>query len=136
MCQDPFYNFYGKHTFAMYEGGSLRLSLAQVVGRKTIWLAPPSLNASMYPFTSTQDTSQPHNPAANNTNPSMSNTSQVDVFQSCDQDDASAFPLFRQEAVAHAMSAVLEPGDLLFIPAGWWHAMRSEETSFSVSMWF
>ncbi|KAJ7063462.1 hypothetical protein C8F01DRAFT_1209770 [Mycena amicta] len=30
----------------------------------------------------------------------------------------------------------LGPGDVLYIPAGWWHAMRAESRSFSVSMWF
>lgn len=66
----------------------------------------------------------------------MSNTSQVDVFRSPEKDSSDQYPLFHQEVVPQAMYAVLEPGDLLFIPVGWWHAMRSEETSFSVSMWF
>lgn len=80
----------------------------------------------------------PHNPAANTANPSMSNTSQVDVFRPrTDHEHApDAWPLFWQDVVPHATSVTLEPGDLLFFPPGWWHAMRSEETSFSVSMWF
>lgn len=66
----------------------------------------------------------------------MSNTSQVDVFKPLDQTVEDSFPLFVREVVPSAMCAVLQPGDMLYIPAGWWHAMRSEETSFSVSMWF
>ncbi|KAI0693005.1 Clavaminate synthase-like protein [Cerioporus squamosus] len=126
---DPFYNFYG-----------------QVVGRKTVWLAPPEASLHMYPYPSHSSTTssegsadQPRNPAVNNESPSMSNTSQVDVFISAPGDiDASksAYPDFWSHAVPSAMSVTLEPGDLLFFPPGWWHAMRSEETSFSVSMWF
>lgn len=62
----------------------------------------------------------------------MSNTSRVDVFA---PDDAK-YPLFAERVIPSAMCATLEPGDLLYFPPGWWHAMRSEETSFSVSMWF
>ncbi|KAF9234029.1 hypothetical protein BU15DRAFT_90132 [Melanogaster broomeanus] len=94
---DPFFNCY-----------------VQVVGRKTVWLAPPNVAASMYPHDSSpDDTDRSHNPAANNTNPLLSNTSRVD-----------------------ALCVILNPGDLLFFPPGWWHAMRSEDVSFSVSMWF
>ena len=46
------------------------------------------------------------------------------------------YPDFWKDVPPRAMSVTLEPGDLLFFPPGWWHAMRSEETSFSVSMWF
>lgn len=75
------------------------------------------------------------NTAANTINPSMSNTSQVDVFSSIEQ-SLDAHPQFWEKVVPHAVSATLEPGDLLFFPPEWWHAMRSEEKSFSVSMWF
>ena len=107
--------------------------LAQVVGRKTVWLAPPSVSTSMHPYppANVTDKSHTHNPAANTTNPSMSNTSQINVF-----DPSEDHPEFETSVVPKAMNALLEPGDLLFIPPGWWHAMRSEETSFSVSMWF
>jgi len=115
---DPFFNLF-----------------TQVVGRKTVWLAPPSVTSAMYPYPAAEAAT--HNPAANNINPSMSNTSKVDVF--CSHGGTSGeidYPLFDQNCVPRAMCAVLEPGDLLFFPPGWWHAMRSEETSFSVSMWF
>lgn len=31
---------------------------------------------------------------------------------------------------------VLEPGQMLFIPPGWWHYVRSTTVSFSVSFWW
>ncbi|KAI1784053.1 Clavaminate synthase-like protein [Ganoderma leucocontextum] len=127
---DPFFNFYG-----------------QVVGRKTIWLAPPEVSRHMYPYPShgnaasgqAESSEQPRNPAANTENPSMSNTSRVDVLVSSPEDasnGSSEFPDFWENVVPEAMCVTLEPGDLLFFPPGWWHALRSEETSFSVSMWF
>lgn len=65
----------------------------------------------------------------------MSNTSRVDVF-AMEETLWDGFPLFMEEVAPNAMCSTLEAGDLLFFPPGWWHAMRSEETSFSVSMWF
>ncbi|EKM55939.1 uncharacterized protein PHACADRAFT_144885 [Phanerochaete carnosa HHB-10118-sp] len=115
---DPFFNLY-----------------AQVVGRKTVWLAPPEAAPHMRAYAPAPDapSTQPHNPAANTTEPLLSNTSSLDVFVP----DADALPVaFKEHVVPRAMCATLEPGDLLFFPPGWWHAMRSEETSFSVSMWF
>ena len=90
----------------------------------------------MYPYPPPDEApnDRPHNPASNTTDPCMSNTSRVDVFG--DREKQSDMPMFWEEAVPRAMSVTLEPGDLLFFPPGWWHAMRSETTSFSVSMWF
>ncbi|KAJ3522318.1 hypothetical protein NMY22_g11943 [Coprinellus aureogranulatus] len=96
---DPYHNLY-----------------VQVVGHKTVWLAPPaeSIAATMTP----KELS------------TLQNTSRREVFgASADSDLVST-------VVPHAMSATLNPGDLLFFPKGWWHAMRSESTSFSVSFWF
>ncbi|TDL27616.1 Clavaminate synthase-like protein [Rickenella mellea] len=120
---DPFFNFY-----------------AQVVGRKTVWLAPPYISAFMSAYTgSTSDTlAHPHNPAMNQTDGAMSNTSRIDVFadHTSSSNASEDIAAFRREVIPQAMRVTLEPGDLLFFPPGWWHAMRSEDTSFSVSMWF
>ena len=98
----------------------------QVVGRKTVWLAPPQLSSALY-------TVSQRNPSTNKEVPQLSNTSQVDVFA---VDPSDEFPQFWKEVVPEAMTATLEPGDLLFFPPGWWHAFRSEDVSFSVSMWW
>ncbi|KAF8894500.1 hypothetical protein BD779DRAFT_1501450 [Infundibulicybe gibba] len=97
---DPYHNFY-----------------AQIVGRKTVWLAPPTTSSSMYPLDA-----------------ALKNTSMVDVFSSSATE--TDYPEFVKNAVPQAFSYTLDPGDLLFFPAGWWHAMKAEETSISVSMWF
>lgn len=111
------------------------VSAVQAVGRKTVWLAPPNATG-LYPYPS--KSGNEHNPASNTTEPSMSNTSQVDVFITDAelQRSREIFPAFWEDTVANAMSVTLDPGDLLFFPPGWWHAMRSAELSFSVSAWF
>ncbi|KAF9456456.1 hypothetical protein BDZ94DRAFT_1275560 [Collybia nuda] len=101
-------------------------TFVQVVGCKTVWLAPPEFKEYMYPYPMSTHS------GPTSINPSMLNTSRVDVFSS----ENSKFPNFQDQVVPKAQGASLNPGDLLFIPPGWWHAMRSETTSFSVSMWF
>jgi ribosomal protein L16 Arg81 hydroxylase len=59
----------------------------------------------------------------------MGNTSRLDVFST---DNNEEYP----NLIPSSMTATLGPGDMLFFPPGWWHAMRSESTSFSISMWF
>ena len=110
------------------------------MGRKTVWLAPPECTPYMYAYPPATNGSgeaklpeQPKNPAQNTTSPSMSNTSQIDVFSEVSEDK---YPSFAKRVVPEAMCVTLEAGDLLFFPPAWWHALRSEETSFSVSMWF
>ena len=146
--QDPFFNFYGTLPRSDAPSPLSHIRTGQIVGRKTVWLAPPSASAYMFPYPSPPaippdaDTSgsdeRPRNPAANTESPSMSNTSCVDVFSPSPAGDAPSEPhaAFWKHVPPVAMSVTLEPGDLLFFPPGWWHAMRSEETSFSVSMWF
>ncbi|KAF7294768.1 Leucine-rich repeat-containing protein SOG2 [Mycena indigotica] len=82
----------------------------QVVGRKRVWLAPSNCERGMY---------------------ADGNTSAVDVFSP----DRKKHPDFEDFVAGQGMTALLDPGDLLYIPAKWWHAMRSEAArSFSISM--
>jgi hypothetical protein len=96
----------------------------------------------MYPYppppSTSPQTHHPDHPATNNIDPSMCNTSQVDVFASVASKSTSerTHQMFWENVVPNAIHATLNPGDLLFFPPGWWHAMRSEDVSFSVSMWF
>lgn len=82
-----------------------------VSGRRTVWLAPPSVAPGMDPDR---------------------NTARVDVFGA----EHSHSEEYLRNVVPHALAALLESGDMLYIPRGWWHAFRIEETSFAVSMWF
>ena len=66
----------------------------------------------------------------------LGNTSRVDVFTSDESTSRREYPHFWEHVVPSALSVTLDAGDVLFFPPGWWHAMRSEATSFSVSMWF
>jgi Rps23 Pro-64 3,4-dihydroxylase Tpa1-like proline 4-hydroxylase len=47
-----------------------------------------------------------------------------------EQVDTDRYPLFAQACL---MDVVLEPGDALFLPAGWWHWVRSLSTSISAT---
>jgi lysine-specific demethylase 8 len=84
---------------------------AQVVGFKYIRLFSPSETSRLYLSEGI-----------------MSNTSRVDV----EDPDLDQYPDF---ADAEYVDVVVGPGDLLFIPAGWWHHVRSLTVSVSISFW-
>ena len=47
--------------------------------------------------------------------------------------DLARFPRFRGARVA---TFDLEPGDLLYLPGGWWHHVRSLDASYSINWWW
>jgi hypothetical protein len=63
------------------------------------------------------------------TTTAQGNISAVDA----ESPDAAAHPL-ALDATPH--DALLGPGDVLFIPKGWWHAVRALTPSFSLNFWF
>ena len=87
--------------------------LVQIFGYKYIRLYHPDFN--LYPYPPDQ---------------MLSNTSQIDVEF---LQDLSSFPDFPKNEY---LDIVLGPGDMLFIPKGWWHYVRSLSVSFSISFWF
>lgn len=87
--------------------------LCQVFGYKFIRLFSPDEACNLYP----SDSSKLHN------------TSLVDV----ESPDLAQFPLFSK---ATYFDCILEPGEMIFIPKGWWHFVRSLTPSFSVSFWW
>ena len=90
-----------------------------VAGRRKFTLFPPDAVAELYPgpFELT---------------PAGTPVSMVDMADP----DLSAHPRFPQ-ALARAQVAQLEPGDALYIPYGWWHAVESQEpVSILVNYWW
>ncbi len=85
--------------------------LTQIAGRKHVILAPPEASSLLYP------------------RPSYHCSSRVDS----DAPDLARFPRFAR-ATFH--EGEIGPGEVLYIPPGWWHAIRAIEPSISVSCFF
>lgn len=85
--------------------------LAQISGRKRLWLVPPGNDAAMYP-------SRKHD--------FRSTLSRMDP----ELTDPTEFPLF---ARVSPIEVTLEPGDCLFLPRGWWHRVKALDPSISVN---
>ena len=89
--------------------------LVQVKGVKRVTLFAPDQTEHLYPAL---DTFMPHMSRVNTFNP-----------------DLEKFPEYEQ---AHRvrLEADIGPGDTLFMPPGWWHAVETIETSLSVNFWW
>lgn len=142
---DPYFNCFCASLFYIQTGLCLITSgLGQVVGRKLVWIAPPSASPNMYPYGSPDavqgDSDQPDSVQSQY----MTNTTQVDVLATCEttkpgvyeDNQTKRFPRFFEFVAPVAQQAVLEPGDMLYLPPGWWHALKSLDSAISVSLWF
>jgi ribosomal protein L16 Arg81 hydroxylase len=85
---------------------AMNILLAQVYGRKTVTLIPSFQTPYVYNY--------------------------VGVYSAvdCEKPDYNKFPLFKH---ATRLKVPLEPGQVLFIPVGWWHHVRSMDVSISLS---
>jgi ribosomal protein L16 Arg81 hydroxylase len=73
----------------------------------------------------------------------MSNTSELDlgVLEGWDEkpdnmEEGDIASLKGELEGVEYWECILEPGDTLVIPIGWWHYVRSLSVSFSVSFWW
>jgi lysine-specific demethylase 8 len=84
---------------------------AQIRGRKRVILVPFRQTHLVYPF--------------------LDNI--VNSMVDPEHLDAGRFPRFLK---ANVSTCVVGPGDVLYIPRGWWHYLRSESPSISINHWF
>ena len=87
---------------------------AQVYGRKHLTLFDPMQTDLLYPY------------------PLESPASHVS-FIDLEQPDLEKYPKFRE---TRTLAGVIEPGELLYLPAYWWHHVRSLQISISVNFWW
>jgi hypothetical protein len=87
---------------------------AQILGRKQVVLVSPQQDCLMYPKPKEQGAYW---------------HSQVDW----EHPDFDRFPLFRD---VKCEEAIVQPGELLFIPGNYWHSVRALDQSISVSCWW
>ena len=98
--------------------------LCHLYGRKRLWIASPDQTPAMYP-------SNRYDPGAVLSSVNMWAPYGADAG-SAGADAAAKFPLY---AGLELDEVLLEPGDVLFIPQGWWHAAEtSREGGPSVSL--
>lgn len=85
--------------------------LLQIVGQKRVILFPPSQMTNLYTKGSSSRVTNPDAP------------------------DLQRFPRFA-EALKHAMVVVLKPGDMLFIPANWWHHVTALTSCIGLNLFY
>lgn len=122
----PVWNVHrGRHEFTLFAGQDSvtwahfhalqHAVMFELRGRKRVTLFPPADSRFLYPHSLVR---APH-----------FNVSRADVF-------APDFERFPMLAETHPVEATLEPGDALFIPVYWWHAVRGTGRVLSLSLFW
>ena len=96
----------------------------QVVGHKYVRVYPPEEVDRLYPK------------GIDESGVDMANTSTVDFAFAKRIDHHALDSHFPNFGAAKYQEIILNPGDCLYVPAGWWHFVESLSTSFSVSFWW
>jgi len=91
----------------------------QLRGRKHFLLLPPSAHAGLYPYPALHPA---HRSARVTVRPGEAPT----------QMEAQTYPLYSNLS---AVETTLAPGEVLFIPAMWFHQVTAVDSSISVNMW-
>jgi len=86
----------------------------QLIGRKRFYLYPAAATPWLY---------------SNPVRSALPNYSRFDP----EKPDYERFPLSR---ALQPLEVILEPGDAIYLPSGWWHQVRSLDVSLSVSFFF
>lgn len=99
----------GRFPYLHYDVLHLHAWITQLHGRKAFTLYAPDQEQRLY------------------VNPDIPWQSSIENHQ---QPDYERYPLFEQ---AVSRQVVIEPGETLFLPCGWWHTARSLEMTISVA---
>ena len=93
-----------------WDGLSTHAFLMQLHGLKQYWMWPPEDQACMYPKDGPEWNLSP--------------------IRDVENPDLTTYPLF---AKARCSTLVLEPGEMLFVPARWWHTAKMLSPSVTLS---
>ena len=106
--EDPYVRFWlgPAGTLTPFHCDDCNIMFGQVTGRKRVRLVPPYFYPSLY------------------------NTTEYSSSVDLDNIDLASFPAMEGVPI---LEVVLEPGEFLFIPIGWWHWVRSLELSTSLT---
>jgi hypothetical protein len=103
--------YFGRRQFSQLHYHPLgSATLCQVYGHKRVWLYPPEQTRYLYKYPW----------YSSNHNMSLTTSPVPDPYQ---------FPNFSR---AKRIELVIGPGELLFIPIYWWHAIQNEELNVAV----